>query len=69
MFVMIYDLHSKKACSYDSFPHSRPEDLPGIKSFFPKVDLKYIQDVGHNVHAENSPVFLSMANEFLLKNK
>ncbi|XP_063833336.1 uncharacterized protein LOC135082470 [Ostrinia nubilalis] len=44
-----------------------PNDITGIKQYFPKADLKYIPGVGHNVHAEDPSSFLRMVTEFLAK--
>ncbi|XP_028036592.1 protein ABHD11-like [Bombyx mandarina] len=44
-----------------------PEDIKGIRIFFPKAELKYIPNVGHNVHAEDPKTFLKLVNQFLIK--
>ncbi|XP_053617731.1 uncharacterized protein LOC128679475 [Plodia interpunctella] len=43
------------------------EDLPGIKNFFPKADLKYVPKAGHNVHAEDPNTFFKLVQEFLTR--
>lgn len=36
-----------------------------IRKFFPKADLQYIPNVGHNVHAEDPDNFSNMVVQFL----
>lgn len=48
--------------------HFRSTDLNGIKTFFPKAELKYIEGAGHNVHADNPAEFLKIVTRFLLLN-
>ncbi|XP_050667624.1 protein ABHD11-like [Leptidea sinapis] len=45
-------------------PH---EDLPGIRNLFPNVQVKYVANVGHNVHAEDPKSFLNIVIPFLSK--
>ncbi|CAG9559024.1 unnamed protein product [Danaus chrysippus] len=40
-------------------------DLSGIKNYFPVAELKYVQDAGHNVHADNPVAFFNLVKEFL----
>ncbi|XP_045517333.1 protein ABHD11-like [Pieris brassicae] len=42
-----------------------PEDLNGIKKYFPKAELVYVKGVGHNVHAEDPSTFLKIVTKFL----
>uniref|UniRef100_A0A2A4JMA9 sn-1-specific diacylglycerol lipase ABHD11 n=1 Tax=Heliothis virescens TaxID=7102 RepID=A0A2A4JMA9_HELVI len=42
-----------------------PDDINEIQRFFPKAVLKYVEDAGHNVHAENPNAFFTMVTEFL----
>ncbi|XP_023951054.2 protein ABHD11-like [Bicyclus anynana] len=42
-----------------------PGDLTGIKKYFPNVNLKYIEGVGHNVHAQAPDEFLALIKDFL----
>ncbi|XP_030034985.1 uncharacterized protein LOC115450950 [Manduca sexta] len=44
-------------------------DLPGIKGYFPSVELKYVPNVGHNVHSEDPVIFHTLVTEFMTKNK
>ncbi|XP_047040379.1 protein ABHD11-like [Helicoverpa zea] len=42
-----------------------PGDITGIKQLFPKAVLRYIPNVGHNVHAEDPNAFFNMVVQFL----
>ncbi|PZC81878.1 hypothetical protein B5X24_HaOG211891 [Helicoverpa armigera] len=42
-----------------------PDDITGIKQLFPKAVLRYIPNVGHNVHAEDPNAFFNMVVQFL----
>ncbi|XP_013190921.2 protein ABHD11-like [Amyelois transitella] len=44
-----------------------PDDITGIKGFFPKADLVYVQGVGHNPHAEDPNAFFNIVTNFLSK--
>nr|XP_021184901.2 protein ABHD11 [Helicoverpa armigera] len=42
-----------------------PEDITGIRQFFPKAVLRYIEDVGHNLHVQDPTTFFNMVIQFL----
>ncbi|XP_068623849.1 sn-1-specific diacylglycerol lipase ABHD11-like [Battus philenor] len=50
-------------------PYIPPSDIDGIKKLFPKAELKYVEDAGHNVHAESPSEFQQIVTHFLLRNK
>ncbi|CAK1590409.1 unnamed protein product [Parnassius mnemosyne] len=43
----------------------QPSDINQIKKYFPNAELKYVEDAGHNVHAENPVAFLQLVTPFL----
>ncbi|CAK1541549.1 unnamed protein product [Leptosia nina] len=45
--------------------HFSPEDLYGIRNYFPKAELEYVKGAGHNVHAEDPISFLRIVSQFL----
>lgn len=50
------------------FTHCRRDDLTAIKQLFPKAQLQYVSDAGHNVHAEKPKEFLNLVINFLSEN-
>lgn len=43
-------------------------DKPLIKSYFPNVQIDYVSNAGHWLHAENPTEFLAKTQDFLAKN-
>lgn len=63
--IVTISLFSSAKLDYITLIFFRQGDITGIRKIFPKAELKYIANVGHNVHAEDPSSFFKMVSEFL----